>query len=180
MKDFEILNKKRCFSGFAFNVESVEARLPNGKVRNYDLVDHKECIALVPVDQQQNICFVRQYRIGAEKVILELPAGVIEDGEAPETCAAREIREEIGMSANGLTKIGQFFLTPGYCNEFMHIYLATGLSDSPLAADEDEFLDIVKLPVKTVYEMASRGEFEDSKTLAALLLAQPKIFGDQE
>ena len=117
--------------------------------------------------------FVRQFRLGALQELLELPAGVIEENEAPETSAGRELREEIGMAAKELREVGQFFMTPGYSSEYLYIYLATGLYPSPLAQDADEFLQVEVIPVKQVYEMVHGNQVHDGKTLAALLLAEP-------
>ena len=99
MSNFELVNRELVYQGRAFQVERLLMRLPDGHTHLYDLVQHKGAVTLVPVDQEGNILFVRQYRMGAEQDLLELPAGVLEDGEAPEICAAREIREETGCAA---------------------------------------------------------------------------------
>ena len=106
---------------------------------------------------------------------MELPAGT-RDGEEPfEECAAREIREETGMEAGSLLKVGEFYLVPGYSTEFMAVFLATELKENPLQADEDEFLQVEKIPLKQAIEMAERGGIQDAKSLAALLLARPHV-----
>jgi 8-oxo-dGTP pyrophosphatase MutT (NUDIX family) len=119
--------------------------------------------------------FVRQYRHAAGKDLLELPAGTRDGDEPYEECAAREIREETGMEAGKLQKVGEFFLAPGYSSEFMEVYLATHLKHNPLEADEDEFLTVEKYPVKQAIEMAERGEMPDAKSLAALLMVKPYL-----
>jgi ADP-ribose pyrophosphatase len=101
----------------------------------------------------------------------------MEAGEPPEACAYREVREEIGMSASQLVKVGEFFLAPGYSTEYMYVYLATGLKPDPLEADEDEFLIVETIPVAEVYRLAEEGVIQDSKTLAALFLARPHLAG---
>jgi ADP-ribose pyrophosphatase len=115
---------------------------------------------------------VRQYRHAAGQELLELPAGALEPGEPPEACARREIREEIGMAAEKIQKIGEFFLAPGYSTEYMHVFLATGLRRDPLPGDPDEFLSVETYPVIEVLRMVAGGEIQDAKTLAALLVAQ--------
>ncbi len=175
--NFEWLGQKNQYAGHAFQVEKVEVRLPDGNTRFFDLVIHDGAITLVPVDENGGIWFVRQYRIGSNSELLELPAGTLNPGEEPLECAKREIREEIGMAAGTINKIGEMYLAPGYSTEYMHIYLATGLVSDPLSPDADEFLETVVIPKEKVYEMADRGEFKDSKTLAALLLAKPHIDG---
>jgi len=107
--------------------------------------------------------------------LLELPAGTRDGNEPYEECAAREIREETGMEAGTLTKVGDFYLAPGYSTEFMAVFLATDLKHNPLDPDADEFLSIEKMSVKEAFEMTRRGEMPDAKSLAALLLARPHL-----
>jgi len=171
--DFKILNRESTYQSHAFNVQKVFLELPNQKQRYYDLVDHKDSVTVLPIDENGDVYFVTQYRLGAERQLLELPAGVIEDGEPPEICAMREIQEEIGMAAENLKLLGDFYLVPGYCNEHMYTYLATGLFPSPLKPDADEFLQINKIPYQQVLEMMKSGNIQDVKTLATLALAFP-------
>jgi ADP-ribose pyrophosphatase len=103
---------------------------------------------------------------------LELPAGTLEENEDPALCAAREIREETGMAAGKMTKLGDFFLAPGYSSEYMHVYLMTELYSAPLKQDEDEFLRTEAIPVDTVWEMIRTNQIHDGKTLACLMLAK--------
>jgi ADP-ribose pyrophosphatase len=119
------------------------------------------------------VLFVCQYRHAAGKDLLELPAGTRDGDEPYEECAAREIREETGMQAGRLEKVGEFYLAPGYSTEFMVVYLATDLSPNPLEADEDEFLVVEKMPVKQALQLAEQGNMPDAKSLAALFLARP-------
>ena len=171
--DFTILNRKVIYEGRVFDVQKVLARLPDGREHEYDLVSHAGAVTLVPVDQDGNMWFVRQFRLGALQELLELPAGLMEKDEPPEISAGRELREEIGMAADELRQLGQFYMAAGYSSEYMYIYLATGLHSSPLEQDEDEFLQVQAIPVKQVYEMVHANQIHDGKTLAALLLAEP-------
>jgi ADP-ribose pyrophosphatase len=170
--DFTILDRETTYQSRAFSIQKVHLRLPNDKKRYYDLVDHNDSVIIIPVDQDGNIWFVSQYRLGAENLLLELPAGVLDDGEDPMVGAARELREEIGMSASHLQPLGSFYLAAGYSNENMFAFLANGLMTDALEPDSDEFLEIKKIPMPDAYRMAQAAEFNDSKTLAALLLAQ--------
>jgi ADP-ribose pyrophosphatase len=176
--NFKILNRETVFQGRAFAVQQVKLHLPDDRTSIYDLVVHNDSITLVPVDDQGNIWFVRQYRLGPQQLLLELPAGVLEANEPPENGASREIREETGMAANQLTLLGDFYLAPGYADEHMFIFLATGLVADPLTADDDEFLQIEKIPAEQAMRMARSGEFHDAKTIAALLLAE-KFFSQK-
>jgi ADP-ribose pyrophosphatase len=116
---------------------------------------------------------VRQFRVAAGCEVLELPAGTLEENEPPEDCAGREVREETGMAARELQKIGEMYMVPGYSSEYMHIYMASGLYPDPLEVDDDEFLIIEKIPIKRALDMARNGEINDAKTIVGLLLAEP-------
>lgn len=172
---FDILKRKEIYHGKVFNVQQVDLRMPDGRERTYDLVDHRDSVSAIPVDDEGNIWFVCQYRLGSESLLLELPAGVAEEGEDPDACVERELREEIGQGAAQMVKLGSFYLAAGYSSECMHIYLARGLYPAPLDKDEDEFLKLEKIPIHLVYQMAESGQFNDCKTLAALLLAHPHL-----
>lgn len=171
----QTINREKLYTGPVFDVDKVYLQLPDGRERVYDLVEHGGSVTIVPVDDEDKIYFVTQYRVGANECLLELPAGVLEKGEEPLVSAEREIREEIGMGAREITSLGSFYLAPGYTTEYMTIFLARGLYPSPLDPDEDEFLEIVSMPIDAVYQKAFSGEIQDGKTLAALLLALPHI-----
>jgi len=172
---FKILSREIHYRGHAFDVAKVHIKLPDNRERDYDLVEHGDSVTILPLDDDGNIYFVTQHRIGAEKTLLELPAGVLDENEPPLTAAKREIREETGMAAKNFQELGGFFLAPGYTDEFMTVFLATGLYESALDPDEDEFLNVVIMPAAEAYQKAVAGEIHDGKSLAALLLARPFI-----
>ena len=174
---YEIIETEKVFNGRVFDVRRDQVRLPDGRTARLDIVDHNPAVTLLPLDEMGRIWFIRQYRHPAAEVLLELPAGVVETGEEPEKSAGRELQEEIGMSAQTLEKLGEFYLAPGYSTEYMYLYLATGLSASVLPHDEDEFIEIEQVPVSQAYQMAYEGRIRDGKTLAALFLAQPRLKG---
>jgi ADP-ribose diphosphatase len=171
------INSELRFQGRAFDVRQDDVRLPNGHVVRLDIVVHKGSVIMVPLDQEGRIWFTRQYRHAAQDNLLELPAGVIEDGETPEQSAGREIREEIGMAAGQLKELGAFYLAPGYATERMVAFLATGLTPSPLEPDEDELIQVEKIPVERALQLAETAELHDAKSLAAMLLARPYLVG---
>lgn len=170
--DFKTIATDQIFKGRVFSVRQDQVQMPNGRVARMDIVDHPPAVLLVPVDENGDIWFIRQYRHAAGKEILELPAGVIEPDESPENCALREIREEIGMSAKYIKQVGEFFMAPGYTTEYLFVYLARELRPNPLPGDEDEFIRVERIHITQAYRMAERGEIHDSKTLAALLLVK--------
>ena|SRR5688572_30400268 len=171
----KVLKSTDVYSGRNFHIKRVNVRWPNGKISSLDILVHPGSVIIIPIDDDGNILFVRQYRHAAGEDLLELPAGTRDDDERFEECAAREIREETGMEAGKLQKVGEFYLAPGYSSEFMVVFLATGLKDNPLDADDDEFLQVEKIPLQQAMEMAERGDVPDAKSLAALLLAKPYL-----
>ena len=175
MAKFEVIDHTLEFQGRAFQVDRLNLRLPDGRSHVFDLVRHHNSVSIMPIDEQGNLLFVRQYRVGAECDLLELPAGVMEGDEDPRVGADREVREETGMAAHNLRQIGQAYLAPGYTTELMYFFLAEDLYPAPLAQDADEFIELVKIPIAEAYRMAHEGKIYDSKTLAALLLAEKYI-----
>lgn len=172
---FELLKSEVVYPGRAFTIRRDTMRLPDGHENRFDIVEHVGSVVIIPLDEQGNLLFVRQYRPAAGKELLELPAGTLDAGEAPEACALREVREEAGMAAGQLEALGGFYLAPGYSTEYMHVYLATELRPDPLEADADEFLTVEPITVGAALKMARSGEILDAKSLAALLLAQSHL-----
>ena len=172
---FELIKSETLLQGRTFKIRRDHLRTPDGRETKFEIVEHGGSVVIIPVDEQGNIWFVRQYRHAAGRNLLELPAGTRDGDEPYEECAAREIREEIGMEAGTLKKIGEYYLAPGYSTEFMGIFLATDLKHNPLAPDVDEFLLVEKIPAKKAMELAESGEIPDAKSLAALLLALPHL-----
>lgn len=172
---FELIRSEILLQGRAFNLKRDTLKTPDGAETKLEIVEHSGSVVLIPIDHEGNLLFVHQYRHPAGKDLMELPAGT-RDGEEPfEECAAREIREETGMEAVRLRKLGEFYLVPGYSTEFMAVFLATELKENPLQADEDEFLQVEKIPWKQAIEMAEQGKIQDAKSLAGLLLARPYL-----
>ncbi len=172
---FELLKSEAVYPGRAFTIRRDTMRLPDGRETSFDIVEHIGSVIIIPLDEQGNLLFVRQYRPAAGKELLELPAGTLDEGEAPEACARREVREEAGMAAGQLEALGGFYLAPGYSTEYMHVYLATELRPDPLEADADEFLSVEPISLAAALKMAGSGEILDAKSLAALLMAQSQL-----
>lgn len=172
---FELLRSETLLQGRVFRIRRDHLKTPDGRETKFEIIEHGGSVIVIPVDEHGDVYFVRQYRHAAGKYLLELPAGTRDGDEPYRDCAAREIREETGMEAGNLQKVGEFFLAPGYSSEFMEVYLATGLKHNPLEADDDEFLSVEKYPVKQAIEMAERGDMPDAKSLAALLMVKPYL-----
>jgi ADP-ribose pyrophosphatase len=172
---FKLLNSEIIYNGRAFIVRRDHIRLPDGRDTKLDIVEHVGSVVIVPVDNEGNVLFVRQYRHAAGMELLELPAGTLNREETPEACARREVREETGMAAGKIEHLGGFFLAPGYSTEFMHLYLATDLYINPLEPDTDEFLKVEKVPLREALEMPARKVLPDAKSLAAFYLARPYL-----
>jgi len=172
---FETINSKNIYHGRVFDIRQDEIRLPNGKPSQVDVVVHGGAVVLLPFDSEGRIWFVRQYRHAAGVNLLELPAGTLESGESPEHSALREIREEIGMAAGRIQKIGEIYLAPGYSSEYSYVYLATDLKPDPLPGDEDEFISVERMTLDEVFALIEAGKIHDAKTLAGIMLARPYL-----
>jgi ADP-ribose pyrophosphatase len=167
----KILKRRKFFQGKVFSLLEVQLELPDHTLSDYDLLVHPGSVTIIPFDEQGNIHFVKQYRLGAEKELLELPAGTLELNEIPKKCAMRELREETGMAAGKLVELGDLYLCPGYSTEHMHIFLATNLNSAPLSGDKDEFIQPKLIPLSKVEKMIATNQINDGKSLAALMLA---------
>lgn len=167
---FKVLESHKAYQAFKFHVRQDLIELPNGKTGLYDIVVHNGAVAMLPLDAQGRIHFVRQFRPSTGKHILEIPAGTLEVGEEPSACAQRELREEIGMAAGRLTPLSDFYLAPGYSTERMYVFLAEDLTPEALPPDEDEFLKVEKLSIEEAFAAIHTGAIEEAKSMLALFL----------
>lgn len=175
MPSFDLIKSESLLAGRAFKIRRDHLRTPDGRETAYEIVEHTGSVVMVPIDSDGNLLFVRQYRHAAGSDLLELPAGTRDDNESYESCAAREMREETGMAAKTLEKVGEFYLAPGYSTEFMAVFIARDLTPSPLPQDQDEFLELERIPLDRAFQMAEQGQVPDAKSLAALFVARPKL-----
>lgn len=162
------LEENLVYDGRIIKVFNDTVSLPNGKTAYREVVRHPGAVGIVAI-KDQNILMVNQYRYPLGKETLEIPAGKIDPGEDPQKCAARELREETGYDGD-LDYLGVFNTSPGFADETIYLYLAKNLVWSPLKADEDEFLGVIKIPCKEAVEMAYQGQITDAKTLIGILL----------
>ncbi|MBQ2954995.1 MAG: NUDIX hydrolase [Clostridia bacterium] len=172
----KIISEERVFTGGLVKVNRLEVILPDGKPAAREAVRHPGASAVVPVDENGNVTLVKQYRAPIADVLLEIPAGKLDfPGEDRLEAARRELREETGFIAENWVHLTDIVTTPGFCDEVISIFLATGLTAGDDEPDEDEFLNVVKMPLTELLEMADRGELTDSKTLIGLMLAARKL-----
>lgn len=164
------LSTEPIFDGRIFSVRKDVVALPDGQESTREVVHHKSGGAcVVPLTADGMVYIVRQCRYPYADVLLEIPAGKLDPGEAPEQCAARELKEECGVTAGKLTSLGTLYPTPAYVDEVIHMFLAEELSPAVQHLDDGEFLEVEKLPLETLVEQVLSGEVKDSKTQAALL-----------
>jgi ADP-ribose pyrophosphatase len=130
---------------------------------------------IVPVFDDGTVALVRQYRHPVVRYLLEAPAGTLSEGERPEVGAERELQEELGVIAGNMEKLSEFFVSPGFCEEKMWVFLATELVQGQQRLEEDEVLDVVRLPISEALEMITSGEIQDAKTIIGLMLAAPRV-----
>ncbi len=167
-----LLATRRLYEGRIVNLRLDSVELAGGQRTEREIVEHGPAVAIVPLDSQGNVLLVRQYRQAASRALLEIPAGGIDAGEDAAAAAQRELQEETGFRAGVLEPMGGFYLAPGYCTEYIHLFLATSLSPSRLAADSDEDIAVERLPLSQASELVETGDICDAKSIAGLLLAQ--------
>ena len=164
-----VLGTRRIYDGRIINLRVDDVELPDGSRTVREIIEHPGAAVIVPVDSDGNVYLVRQFRDAAARELLELPAGKLKPGEAPEACARREMLEELGLEAGSWTRLASFYSSPGFCDEILHCFLARELQPGSPAADREEFLEAVVRPLEPVELLLE--EVRDAKTVAGLLLA---------
>jgi len=167
------------YKGKVLDISLETARLPDGKTVDLEIIRHPGGACVLPLYDNGDILMIRQYRHAAGGIIWEIPAGRIDDDEEALSCALRELEEEGGVRAGKMEKLGEFFSTPGFCTELLHIYLATNLRPCGQKLEADEYLEIVRLPFDKAVDMAYKGEIKDAKTVIAIMMAKKRISVDK-
>lgn len=170
----QILNSVEIFRGRVFDLTRDTIR-EGDKTYEREVVHHPGSAVIIPIFADGTIALVRQYRHPALRYLLEAPAGTLERGEAPEEGAARELEEELGFVAARLEKLTEFFVSPGFCEEKMWVYLATDLTETQQRLEDDEIVEVVRIPFSQALSMITTGEIEDAKTMIGVMLAAPRV-----
>ena len=172
MQPEEQISSREIYDGKIIKVRVDDILMTSSGNRSVrEVVEHNNAVVIVPIDNDDNVHLVRQYRYAAEQNLLECPAGIVEDGEDPDDCAQRELAEEIGYASRNLRILGGFWSSPGFCTEFMYPYLAKDLVPRRLQPDDDEDIQVEKVPLSRIPQLIRLGEIQDAKSIAALLMA---------
>lgn len=176
--DHRTLSTEQVFDGKIVKVFIDDIRLPDGREARWERVIHPGAVGIVPLLSDQTIVLVRQYRHATGKVLLEIPAGKLEEGERPEVCARRELAEEVGYRAGEMVKLAEFYNSPGYSDEYFHLFLARELDEGQAEAEPDEFLQVKAVHLEEAFDMISTGEVRDAKTIIGITLTKLLIAGE--
>ena len=164
------LASRQAFEGKLLSVRVDTVSLPGGRTSTREIVEHVPCVCMAPIDAGE-VLLVRQYRKAVEASLLEVPAGGMEPGESPEDAVIRELQEETGHTADTLKHLQSFYMSPGYCTEEMHAFLATDLRPAVLDPDFDEDIEVVRVPINEIPALLQSGQVRDAKSITTLLLA---------
>lgn len=170
----EILSNETIYQGKVFDISIAEIR-EGEAVYKREIVNHHGSAVIIPVFADKTIALVRQYRHAAREYLLEIPAGTLAEGEEPEIGAARELEEEIGVTAKNIEFLSEFYVSPGFLTEKMNLFLAMDLTESAQNLDEDEFISIERLSFAEAFEKIRNNEIRDAKTIIGLILAGTKL-----
>jgi ADP-ribose pyrophosphatase len=162
------LSSKLIYEGKAVSLRVDTVQMPGGRETSREVVEHSDCVAIIAIDADDNVLMVSQFRKPIGKELLEIPAGGIEPGEDPVDCVCRELREETGYLPRKVERLGGFYSAPGYCTEYLHIYVATDLTPSPLRAEDTDNIKVVRVPLSQLSSFVRSDSMCDGKSIAGL------------
>lgn len=163
------LSQEYKYKGKIIDLRLDEALLPNGEKARREVVEHPGGVCIAALTDEHELLFVRQFRYPYQEIVTELPAGKLEKGEDPLVAGKRELEEETGVTAKRYTFLGKIYPSPGYCGEIIYLYLAADLSFGDTHPDDDEFLEVMRIPLQKAVDMVLSGEFPDAKTQIGVL-----------
>ena len=166
-----VVDSQHVYRGRAIHMRVDSVVKPNDKETTREVVEHVDCVVILPIDSKGNVLLVRQFRHAVGKELLELPAGSIDPGETPEQAAVRELREETGYKPGKLERLGGFYAAPGYCTEYLHFFRATQFEKSPLTAEDTDEIEVVPISPADVPGLVASGQICDAKTIAGFRIA---------
>jgi len=166
----ETVSSQLIYEGRAVKLRVDTVRMPSGRETSREIVEHSDCVAIIAVDADDNVLLVNQFRKSVEKELLEIPAGGIEPGEDAVATVCRELCEETGYLPQKVERLGGFYSTPGYCTEYLHLYLASDLVPSSLNAEDTEGIKLVRVPISQIPGLITSGSICDAKSIAGLLI----------
>lgn len=168
-KDKEGKLKRRCiYQGRILSCFVDELSHLDGKKKSYELIKHPGAVAIIPIDSNGDLVLIKQWRYATEQLMIEIPAGLLEPSEPPLECAHRELREEIGMRALTMISLGGFFTAPGFCNEYIHLFVAKKLVHNPLVAEDSDSIDQMSVPLEKTLKMIEKGDILNGVTMSAI------------
>ena len=163
------LSSQLIYEGRAVKLRVDAVQMPSGRETTREIVEHSDCVAIIAIDADDNVLLVNQFRKAVKKELLEIPAGGIEPGEDPVATVRRELREETGYLPRKVEGLGGFYSTPGYCTEYLYLYLATDLIPSQLHAEDTENIRLIRMPISQISSLITSGSICDAKSIAGLL-----------
>lgn len=171
------LKQDYLYRGKIVSLRVDDAELPDGTTALREVVEHPGGVCVAALTDKEELLFVEQFRYPYMETVLELPAGKLEYGEDPFEAGKRELQEETGAAAENYRDLGKLYPTPGYCGEIIHMYLAENLTFSEQHLDEDEFLEVRRIPLEEAFQMVMRNEIRDSKTQVGILKTYQLVKG---
>ena len=169
------MKSEKLYEGKILNLRIDTVELPDKKYSKREIVEHSGSVAVIPITDDNCVILVKQFRKAVERFLLEIPAGKLELNEEPRDAATRELKEETGFEANKMEYLFEFYTSPGFSNEKIHLFLATDLVEGDATPDSGEFIEEVKINIDDLVKMVNRGEIVDSKTIIGINLAEKHI-----
>lgn len=168
MSEEKTLSSKLIYQGQVVSLRVDTVETPDGRETTREIVEHNDCVAIIAIDTDDNVLLVNQFRKPVEKELLEIPAGSIEPDEDPRAAVQREMQEETGFLPGKVERLGGFYSAPGFCTEFLHLYLASSLTPNQLYAEDTESISLVRVPIREIPDLITSGSICDAKSIAGL------------